>query len=781
MSRCFATLAAAGCAAWAHAAPALQFAYWEPDRGTPYSWFEGAKDIQSFFSEDYRAAGFIKAYVRNEGDRPLKPSEFRLNGTPLPELREQYSVVWWRLLPSPLPPGAVGEIAVRLREPLTEAATLSVAFEGGETLEASVTPEPPSVRIETVGFTETMDGVFLVVEALDRKPHQLRRVLLDGQPVEAKLLDPSFSQGVSPIQLQLPQPLAEGSYHTYSVEVDDRQVACSVRTYDGWVPLGTYGYGDFEEFARNGCNGHNNFGRFTKGDLDSQATLRMRGVNIIGDAPPAEHMIGHPGLWAYCLMDEPDCQDYFHADEWPADKRIGYHAMELERRCQVCRDLDPGKPIFLTVNLTYKPANYYIYGQLADVTNPDCYPLVIGQDLRMVRECVETARYGTGPRPMTFTFETYYLEPTDPAALEKKRFARPPTAEELRLSIHYALGAGARGLYNYIHCTEKWNEGVAHGTRDYPDLWREMGRCYRAIDAVAPLVALAHPTSLATSSDEKVWVRTLLTGPEAALIVCCNEDYTQEKTACRVRPREGVVVELPELPWLKPNGAWRVAEAGLEPLRLEGSRVELGRLEAAELVLVANDPRLAETLWSRHAELERDRAEALLLEWRRRQDLDARTSHATRRLLGEFADRVAMGTGVSAYGVSPDGFWNPAGEQYPAFEFGQNEAGDAPDQGAEWKLTVPPEQAGKPHSIYAICGSWGEPGEWRLTAPGGTEALREEVSRPMSGELVRLRATPPEAGEYTLTFLVKGPGPKGGRVSHAVFVIPDELGPPGGP
>jgi hypothetical protein len=153
-------------------------------------------------------------------------------------------------------------------------------------------------------------------------------------------------------------------------------------------------------------------------------------------------------------------------------------------------------------------------------------------------------------------------------------------------------------------------------------------------------------------------------------------------------------------------------------------------------------------------------------------------AHVTRRLLGEFADRMVLGSPVGAYGAKPAGFWNPVNEQYSAFEFGQNEKGEAPDQGAEWKLTVPPEEAGKPLSVYAICGSWGEPGEFLLLSPGGQEVLRQEVSRPMSGGLVRLRVTPPDAGEYTLTFLVKGPGPKGGRITHAIFAIPDELGPP---
>jgi len=780
--------AVAGLLLWArlaHAAPALQFAYWEPDRGTPYSWFEGAKEIQSFFSEDYRAAGFIKTCVRNDGDRPLAPAGFSLNGTPLDDLRTQFSVIWWRLLPTPLPPGAVGEIAVRLRDPLTETASLTVTFEGGEAIESTITPSPPPVRIETVGFTQAMDRVFVVVDAIDRKPHRLKRLLIDGRAVEARLLDPGFASGVSPIWVRLPKPLQEGSYHTYSAEVDDLQVACCVRTYNGWVPLGTYGYGDYEEFARNGCNGYANFGRSTKGELDSQATLLMRGITIIGDSPPAKYMIGHPGLWAYYLMDEPDCQDYFHADKWPAGKRIGYYGMELERRCQVCRNLDPRKPTLLTLDLTYKPANYYIYGQLADITNPDCYPLSIGAAVKMVREVVETARYGAGPHPLTFTFETYHLEPDDPAAREKQHFPRPPTVEELRLSLHYALGAGARGLYNYIHCTEKWKEGVSHGTRDYADLWREMGRCYRTFDAVSPLLALAHPTTLATCSDERIWLRTLIAGEDALLIVAANDDYDQQKTAFRYRTREDVAIDLPPITWLKPKAAWRVTEGGFEPLAPkpdgEGTRLDLGRLDVADLILVSSDPRLADTLWRRHTELERDRAEALLREWRRRQDLDAQVAYATRRLLGEFANRMVLGSGVGAYGAKPEGFWNPANEEYFAFEFGQNEKGDAPGQGAEWKLTVAPEEAGQPLSIYAICGSWGQPGEFLLLSPAGKEVVRQEVHRPMSGDLVRLRATPPEPGDYALSFLVKGPGPKGGRVSHAIFAVPDDLNPPGVP
>ncbi|MFN3422934.1 MAG: hypothetical protein ACK40X_14570, partial [Armatimonadota bacterium] len=76
-------------------------AYWAPDRGTPYRWFEGAPDLQEFFTKEYKSAGYLCAYIKNESHRPITPTAFYLNGQPLEKLREEGKVVWWRLLPRP--------------------------------------------------------------------------------------------------------------------------------------------------------------------------------------------------------------------------------------------------------------------------------------------------------------------------------------------------------------------------------------------------------------------------------------------------------------------------------------------------------------------------------------------------------------------------------------------------------------------------------------------------------------------------------------------------------
>jgi len=532
----------------------LDLDYWAPDRGTPYRWFEGARDLQTIFPEGYLAAGYLYLYVHNDTSSPRRATEFAMDGRPLEELRKERKVVWWRLLPASLPPGSVGEVMIRLRAPLREKAAIRVGFDDGSAVETTIAPKPAPLRIETVGFTAAMDEVFLVVDRLKDSAHKLSRVWLDGEDVttRCRFLDPRFSTRVSPVTIRPVKPLEYGSYHTYRVATTEGvSVACSVRTYDGWVPLGSYGYGTCEEYARNGCNGHNNFGRHGKGDLDTHAALGMRAVMILGDQPPAKDLAGHPGVFAYCAMDEPDVADYFSAKEIPEAERIGYQAMEMERRFQLYRQADPRHLNLLTVDLTYKPANYYVYAPIPDVVNPDCYPFVIGADARMVREVVETCRHAAGPRPVSFTFQSQYEEPLDPAAKARQRFPRPPLASEQRLMLHYAVGAGARGLFNYIHCTEQSGSMISHGTREFPDLWREIGRTYRALDRVAPLLALAHPSRLATTADRKVWVSALLAGPSAILLVVVNEDYEQQAKSCRFNTKRDLTVELPKLPWLK--------------------------------------------------------------------------------------------------------------------------------------------------------------------------------------------------------------------------------------
>lgn len=589
---------------------------WLPDRGEPYKWFERAFGGMDFFANGF-AAGTLYLYVRNTSNRPIRPEAFFLNDTPLEKLREERKVHWWRLLPAPLPPDAVGEIGIRLARKPDTAPSIRVTFDDGSEVSTRVPIQKPAVRVETVGFNGRSDTVTLTVENVDGKKRRVTRVWLDAQEVtrQCRLLDADFRTGVAPVVLRLNRPLTYGSYHVYRVQTSDGSTAaCCVRTGDDWVPLGSYGYTTYVDFARNGCNGHNSFSRLSKEQLDLHARLAMKAVMVLWDAPPDDYMKGHAGLFAYCPMDEPDVGDYFEAKNLPDVQRIGYLAMEMEKRCQTYREADPGKMTLLTVDLTYKPVNYYIYAPIADIVNPDCYPLSLGTDVKMVYEVVRTARCAAGPRPVTFTFQSCYEEPYDPTERAKMRFPRPPTSGEIRLMTLYAIAAGARGLFGYGHHTERTSRYLHRGSGEFPEVWRAIGEVYREIEHVAPLLASAHPTAIARADLPTVLISTLVTGEDALLLVVVNEDYVQERHRLRVNPVT-VRMKVPELPWLTPRFAWLVKHTGFESLPLktsgDGATIALSGLETAGLVLVAQAEAVARTLRRRYEERAMRVADAL--------------------------------------------------------------------------------------------------------------------------------------------------------------------------
>jgi len=433
---------------------------------------------------------------------------------------------------------------------------------------------------------------------------------------------------------------------------------------------------------------------------------------------------------------------------------------------------DPQRPSFLTVDLTYKPANYYIYGPIADVINPDCYPQVTGQPATQVREVVETCRYGAGPRPVTFTFSSTLEGDRDPEKFEKMRFPRAYFPLEERVMLYYAIGAGARGLYNYIHCTENSERRWSRGSTDWPELWNAIGRVYRELDQVAPLLSLAHPTKLATSDQEKLWLRTLLCGEDAALIVWVNDNYEQNRLGVRYQPLEGVRVRVPELPWLEGWKAYGVGQGTFTALEAVGGEITLPRADVAGMILLTAKDGLVDRLATRYEENEKAIGRLLLREWRWGQNRRARELELTRLITGELSAFAVEGTAQGAYGMSLDSFWNPKGEQHNVLEFGANEATDQQVRGAQYGVTIPAEQAGKPYLVYAQGGGWGRPCKLTVTGPGDQSLLDQETEAGFSGELMVFTFTPQQAGEHVVKYAQGGPGARGGRITRTIYVLP---------
>ncbi len=752
----------------------LDSACYAPDRGVRYEWNETAPALQTYYEKDYRPAGCLYVYVRHEGDRPVGVTASALDGTPLAELRQANRVVWWRLLPNPLPPGMVGEFMVRLREPLTTRAEVSLTFEDGSIVAAAVAPEPAPLCISTVGFKPSRDEVFLVVDALTASPGKLRRVLLDGRDVtrRCRLLEPSFAAGFSPVVLKLRDPLALGSFHTYTVITSSgRRASCCLKTLDGFVPLGSYGCGTYEEYARNGCNSYANFGKCTASGLDAMARLGMRGVSMMGGGTLEPHEIGHPGLYAHYVHDEPDCTDYNH-DELPHPLRIGQMAMEMQRRVEYIHRHDPERPSFLTIDMTYKPANYYVYAPIADIVNPDCYPTIAGQPATQVRQVVEICRLAAGPRPVTFTFSSTLEGPRDPARFAAMRFPRPNFPLEQRVMLYYAIGAGARGLFNYIHCTENSDTRWSRGSNDWPELWHAIGVAYRELETVSPLLALAHPVRLGSATAPNLWLRLLLCGEDAALVIWVNDNYRQNRLGVRYEPLENVGITLPDLPWLRGWKPYAVLPGEFVELKTTKDGILLPRADIAGAILITPRAGLPSELAARYAAQRDATARVLLEEWRLQQTARARRLEIARLIPGELGEFAVEGTGIGAYGARVESIWNPRESEHNVLEAGANDDADTQTRGTEFRVTIPAEQAGRPHVLYAFAGTWGKEAVLAVAGPDGKTVAERRVEAPFSGELVAVPFTPHQPGEHRVSFLQSGPGKRGCRVSRVIYVLP---------
>jgi hypothetical protein len=756
-----------------HAAVELDCAYFHVDLGGKYSWTEGAPGLADFAKTD-RRAGTLKVYVRNNGTAPAKVEALALNGVALEQLRtnEKHEVIWWRTWPDPVPAKGFAEISVRLRYPLEADAALTLETDG-KPLEVTVPAKPPSFRIETVAWRNEGKEVFLVAEQLRPEGTRVTKVLLDGVEVtkRARILAPGFFGGICPVTLTPPAALQRGSFHTYKlVAANGEAVACTLRTLDEFLRLGMYGAGDLERNLKLGINCAAHFRPLDRETLDRYATFGQRSAfHVNADAPDPE-VRGHPAVHAYLLRDEPDCWDY-GADEWPAALRIGFHGPDLVRHTQQCVEADPAKPVMVTLDLTFKPANYYVYAQLPDIVAPDCYPLSIGVPLAWVREVTETCRKAAGPRRV----ETIPQVDFEDRHKVEMKFRRPPFPREVIIQYLYALGAGARGFSGWEWFDEKSDFADFHGAPNYPDVLDAVGQVYRRFALVSPLILQAHPTALATCSDKQVWVKTLVCGGDALLLVVVNDDYECLPNDFSHHPKREVEIRLPSVPWLKTGYAAKVDDGLFSPLTMasgeEATRLTLPQLDTGAVVLVAADERVARDLLQRYGQHQAEAGLALLRGSRRDDSERARADELTRLIVGRYAQyAVEVSKPLAAYGVEQTGFWNPTRSKYPGLEWWT----DATPRGGEWKVTIPEAQAGKRHTVYFQLERWWNGGYLRVEVAGPDGKLLFEKDRPTwDGPIPNFTVGFPQAGEYVLRLLDAGEGKPAGRLARTLFVVPE--------
>lgn len=579
----YAALCTAAAPAWSNAA------YCVNDPREPWPWQEGNDDINRAKSDHALAGATVYAYLRNPSPGPASVSALRWNGVPIDELLDARRAVWWRALPAEAPAGGFVEVALRLRKTLDAPGTLDVAFSTGAKETVEVAPDGPAFRIESTAFSPDRHKMFLYIEQYAQDAPLPETVLMDAPdtPARVRWLGKGYAGGLCVGVVELPEPLAEGALHTWVARGGGAAAGAALRTIARPAVFGTFGAADYARQAQNGLTSFYSFGALDTASLDAAHALGIRPAFYIGAGNPPEGTRGHPALYGYCLKDEPDCHDFSAGKDLPMGERIGTLAPAMVDEAARCFAADPATPVLLTLDLTFTPANYYVYGPIADITTPDCYPVTVGESLEFLRDCATHAKRATAPRPFGFIYQGCWEEFGIPqgryvgrAELLEKGFdaftdpervrglGRPPVPAEIRIQIAYAVGCGARALWSFIDSSEAGGSLVFHGSTELPEVWAAIGDMSRALRRVEGELNLAHPIAWATTScPEALWVRTLICGEDAALVVVVNEGYRCDKEGFFPEPAEDVAFTFPPLPWLKAGRVERITAGGVESIK----------------------------------------------------------------------------------------------------------------------------------------------------------------------------------------------------------------------
>ena len=572
----------------------------------------------------------VRIYIRNEGEAASLKS-ISWGGKQVDEhaAGPDYQAIWWRLNPWQLEKGQEGEVAICLRRRLVEPTTFTIGLSNGAEILPVIEPGDPPLRIGSVGFATDLERVYLYVEKLSTNAPLPGQIYLDGHRLDSDVtwLSRDYVGGVIVAVLNPQSLLRRGEFHTFRVVTGEHVGAATLRAFTGLARFGVYGVPErLAAYAGNGLDNYSHFKEMTKGMLDHGQRLGIKIVGHLNGGSLPEGTTGHPALYAWHGLDEPDAHDHSAGKDRPVALRLGTLARKVIGAAQRHAAADPATPTMLTLNNTFLPQNYFVYGQVADITNSDLYPIVQSRSVREVPERIDMLKRASAPRFLMYTYQCMWQELSNPDGPKQfmgldalreaqdvelydrqrhRGFGRAPAAGEVRRMMLYGVGCGARALLGFtdsVHRAPGWV--LSHGAWVLPEVWEVMGRTSRSLRLVAPLVEISHPMLWARGGGEDLWVRTLVAGNDAALVIVVNEDYISAKTFTQT-PATNVKVTFRDLPWMKGHAIWKVSDGRFVTVLATRSTGALSwtvpKITDAEVYLVADDLTLAARLEERFA------------------------------------------------------------------------------------------------------------------------------------------------------------------------------------
>jgi len=635
-------------------------------------WYEGISDRDPILAgERYATEGIplgssIHVYLHNGGGEPAEAGDILFEGTSLskavasdesrgnkyerassiffgdlsPDERQRLisagEPVWWRIDPAVIPAGGVAEAVVRLRgQPVGPGVRVSIVA-GEPTEEMIVAADARVPRIAGISFGAGLDEACVYFRHPKGGGVAPSRILVDGRDATGRsTVKTDGNVDIVPAVVRFREPLAAGSYHLFQGVYADGGVAWGgLRAWHFDFPYGIWG-------SRPGKEGETEKAREYVRDIHAH-NMNVQ-MEMVGSAAVSEflksdeglgvfaelglrRMVSDPGKgnvrdpFAYFLMDEPDAHDY-NFTELDLRRRVGAHAQWLVERSARIRREDPVTPHLLNVDVTFKPQNWPMYGQLPDILATDpyytarlrqCYdrhaerlPLFLQPTI--IYAVAAEAQAAAAPRPTHVIL--YSVRHT------RDEIFRYPTPEEKRIEVYYSIGAGAKGISYWWYSPVPPAYGVGGPEIEARELWNEIGLLGAEVRTAGPVLGRSCPAAVPATGSPHLWTRSLLAGVDTVVLVCVNSNHANDRAGTVYQPIEDAVVKVRIPSWIESPEVFEVSWAGTRRIAsgiLDGAvALELGRVDLTRLIVITADTELRARLQDRYAELFAERAAAL--------------------------------------------------------------------------------------------------------------------------------------------------------------------------
>jgi hypothetical protein len=532
--------------------------------------------------------------------------------------------VWFQVRPNPLPAGAYGEATVRFRH-VTDENGLSLRLKTGDGLTppVKISTIPATFTIASISFSYKIDRLFLYIRDRTGADFILKEISLDGKRMDAETTGTLAScAGFLPVEIPLSPPWEYGSFHHVAVtDRSGRSAATIIRARDAFFALGMWGYRNrgttVPEQARDTCaafrdhlfNTHMSMAGSHTGFLEWAEGLKLMGemgLRFLA-RDPNKADCRSPVLYARFLLDEPDAHEYA-VNNLPNDRRLGTYAQGLAERQGRWVATDPRTLTLLNVDETYKPQNWFMYGQLADILSIDPYyqghlkdvywrhPGWLGRYYTpyCVYASAEVARAGCEPHPLHIILNAVSHE------IENRVF-RYGTPEEKRIEFYCALAAGAKGISYWWFTPYGEFKGCGSDDPAAIAMMNEMRMLNAEARAVEPLFATSHPAAWGKkmtdpfTSAKPSWlmVRTLFCGDHTAVLVFINRDHASDRAGTYFEPVKKATVTFRTPPWMKPVDAFSVGYSSVHPIVLKPEKgafiFQMDDVKLTEMVIITDD------------------------------------------------------------------------------------------------------------------------------------------------------------------------------------------------